>query len=126
MISKTECGPGRETTVRSNKSPLPEVQLIYNNEHWLTKAEDNYETNEIAKNIRRRFCAGADNSLGSANYHHDDNEGSCDRNNDDRVVDHDRHRNNRDLYARDRLHHVSGGDNGRPSPLLLHQRDLDF
>ena len=99
MISKTKCGPARETTVRSNKSPRPEVQLIYNNEHWLTKAEDNYETNEIAKNIRRGFCAGADDSFGS-NEHDDNDDKSCDRNNNDGSVDHDRHRNNRDLYAR--------------------------
>src|SRR5438445_12749035 len=99
MISKTECGPGRETTVRSNKSPLPEVQLIYNNEHWLTKAEDNYETNEIAKNIQRRFCVRADNSFVSANYHDDDNDGSCDRNNNDRIINHDRHRNTRIIHS---------------------------
>ena len=39
--------------VDGSESPLPEVKLVHNKEHWVTKEKDNYARNYVSENIGR-------------------------------------------------------------------------
>src|SRR6266404_5195095 len=86
LISKTGGVVFAETTVRSNKFRPRAVKSIHNKEHWLTKAEDKYETNDITQNVAGGFRGDADHSNRPAKHDHDDYYKSGDRHNDDGVV----------------------------------------
>src|SRR4029077_12372010 len=110
LISKTRAAVFDETTVQSNKFGLGAVKTIYNKEHWLTKAEDKYETNDITQNVAGDFRGDANHRDRPAKHDHDNDHKSRDRHNDDRVHHSHQSGNHSGLYSGLRLRHLSHHD----------------